>query len=261
MYGNATHTTGENYGIYGETSSTDGIGVYGDATATEGTTYGGYFRSESSAIYSCAIYAIHAATTGFGRGVYGKTDSPLGYAGRFSGDVAILGTLHKTAGSFLIDHPLDPENLLLRHNFVESPENLLIYRGKVRLDERGESVVELPEYFAALTKEDAASIHLTPAGKPFLTGGDWNLDFLGFTIYGEPDRAVFWEVLAERDDPSIRRSARPVEEKKGPENKFCDRGKLLDPISFGYPETMGQDYERHVKRRQRTEDAHARMED
>ncbi len=78
---------------------------------------------------------------------------------------------------------------------------------------------------------------------PFLTGAEWNAEFNGFTVYGEPDREVFWEVLAERDDPVIRQVGLPVEEDKGPDNKLCRRGKLLHPAAYGYPETMGQDYE------------------
>jgi hypothetical protein len=176
-----------------------------------------------------------------GRGVVGH--SVTDYAGYFNGDVYVTGSINKAACSFVIDHPLDPENKILRHNCVESPEHLLIYRGKVMLDENGEGMVEMPVYFSAVAAEDEASIHLTSVGRPFLTGAEWNADFSGFTAYGDPRREVFWEVLAERDDPVIRRIARPVEEEKGPDNKVCEKGRLLQPVAFGYPETMGQDYE------------------
>ncbi|OQX78574.1 MAG: hypothetical protein B6D61_05190 [Bacteroidetes bacterium 4484_249] len=166
-----------------------------------------------------------------------------GWAGWFSGDVYVSGTLSKGSGSFVIDHPLDPENKLLRHNFVESPENLLIYRGKVELDENGEAQVKMPDYFKALTKEDEASIHLTPVGKPFLTGADWNNDYSAIIIYGDPNRNVFWEVLADRDDPVIHELGKPVEEEKGGENTLCEKGKLLYPEAYGFPENMGRDYE------------------
>lgn len=165
------------------------------------------------------------------------------YAGYFSGNVNITGSLSKGSGSFVIDHPLDPENKLLRHNFVESPENLLIYRGKAELNEKGEAVVKMPEYFEALTKEDEASIHLTPVGRPFLTGAEWNSDFSAIIIYGDPDRDVFWEVLADRDDPVIHELGRPVEEEKGGKNTLREKGKLLYPKAYGYPESMGRDYE------------------
>jgi len=126
---------------------------------------------------------------------------------------------------------------------VESPENLLIYRGVIQLDDQGEAVVELPDYFIGLTKEDAASIQLTPLRVPFITAYEWKSGLDQFTIRGEANREVSWMVMAERDDPVIRRLARPVEEEKGPDNKYCDKGKLLDPVAYGYPESMGRDYE------------------
>ena len=174
-------------------------------------------------------------------GIFGQSSS--GWAGYFSGPVHITGNLSKGSGSFVIDHPLDPENKLLRHNFVESPENLLIYRGKADLNANGEAVIEMPDYFNALTKEDEASIHLTPVGRPFLTGAEWNNDFTAIIIYGENNRAVFWEVLADRDDPVIHELGRPVEEEKGGANTLCEKGKLLYPEAYGYPESMGRDYE------------------
>ena len=50
-------------------------------------------------------------------------------------------------------------------------------------------------------------------------------------------------VMADRDDPVIHQLHRPVEEDKGPDNKLCDRGQLLYPTAYGYPESMGKDYQ------------------
>jgi hypothetical protein len=47
----------------------------------------------------------------------------------------------------------------------------------------------------------------------------------------------------------MRQLARPVEEDKGPDNKYCDRGELLYPTAYGYPETMGRDYAESGKQR------------
>ena len=41
-------TTGNTYGGYFRSNSTNGIGVYGYANATTGNTYGGYFESSST---------------------------------------------------------------------------------------------------------------------------------------------------------------------------------------------------------------------
>ncbi len=48
-------------------------------------------------------------------------------------------------------------------------------------------------------------------------------------------------VMADRDDPVMQQLRRPIEEEKGPESKYCDRGKLLYPGAYGYPETMAAD--------------------
>ncbi len=235
-------TTGTTFAVHGYALSPSGRAVYGETGATTGTNYSiyGYNRSTSGR----AVYGTCIESTGTNYGVYGRTNSASGYGGYFHGDVNVTGELSKGSGSFLIDHPLDPENKLLRHSFVESPEHLLIYRGKAVLDHSGTARIALPEYFRVLTREDGASIHLTPGGTaPFLVSGEWNSDFSGFTIHGETDREVFWEVLADRDDPVIHQLGRPVEEVKGPDNKYCDRGKLLYPEAYGYPVQMGRDYE------------------
>ncbi|MCD6595552.1 hypothetical protein J7L68_07755, partial [bacterium] len=165
------------------------------------------------------------------------------WAGYFNGDVNITGSLSKGAGSFLIDHPLDPLNKTLRHNFVESPENLCLYRGKMTLDSDGTATITMPDYFAALTKENEATVILTPIGRtPFLASYEWNNDFTSFTIYGKPNGSVSYQVLADRDDPVMHELYHPVEEEKGTGNGWTP-GKLLYPTAYGYPKEMGQEYE------------------
>jgi hypothetical protein len=188
--------------------------------------------------------------SGTSYGVYGK--SPGGYAGYFEGNVFITGILSKGSGSFVIDHPLDPENKILRHNFVESPENLLIYRGKTQLGENGQAVVTMPDYFIALTMENEATVQLTPVGKSQGEGKyefsyDWSPAYDYFVVNGEPGRIVSWMVLADRDDPVIHELGRPVEEEKGNGNIVCKKGELLYPKAYGYPESAGKDYKMNQK--------------
>jgi hypothetical protein len=169
-----------------------------------------------------AKYAIYARAHGGG----------IKYAGYFDGNVHVAGMLSKTSGTFLIDHPLDPENKTLRHSFVESPEDLCLYRGKVQLDATGKGSVKMPSYFAALTKEEDATVSLTAIGsKPFLTGYEWNRNFTAFIVYGEPGREVSYLVLADRDDPVVHQLRRPVEEKKGA--GYFQKGELLNPEAYG----------------------------
>jgi hypothetical protein len=222
---NSGYVGHSNAGVFG--SSSNQSGVHGDSY---------YYRG----VYGQSEYGI---------GVYGLTDNSSSYAGYFQGKVHVTGALSKGSGTFLIDHPLDPENKLLSHSFVESPENLLIYRGKIRLGADGEAEVRMPDYFQALTRENEATIHLTSVGRPFLTGYEWNADGASFTAYGESGREVSWMVMADRDDPVIHQLRRPVEEDKGPDNSLCDRGELLYPEAYGYPESMGKDYQEREEMR------------
>ncbi len=158
-----------------------------------------------------------------------------------NGDMHITGSLSKGAGSFLIDHPLDPLNKTLRHSFVESPENLCLYRGKIKLDSQGRATVEMPAYFPALTKEDEATVNLTAIGtQPFLLSFQWNQEHTAFTIFGSPDAEAAYLVLADRDDPVIYQLRQPVEQEKG--NGNFEKEQLLYPQAYGYPKTMGFDY-------------------
>ncbi len=124
-------------------------GTYGHI----GDSYRGMYGSSPSG------YGIAGYTTS-GTGIYGYSSS--GDAGYFNGDVNIDGTLSKTAGSFKIDHPLDPANKYLYHSFVESPDMMNIYNGNIILNESGEAIVILPDYFKALNSE--FRYQLTPIG-------------------------------------------------------------------------------------------------
>jgi hypothetical protein len=75
-----------------------------------------------------------------------------------------------------------------------------------------------------------------------LTGCEWSEDFSTLIIYGEPDRDVYYTVMADRDDPVIHQLYKPVEEEKG--NGNFTKGKLLYPKAYGYPEEMGEDYDK-----------------
>jgi hypothetical protein len=70
-----------------------------------------------------------------------------------SGNANVSGTLTKGAGSFKIDHPLDPANKYLYHSFVESPDMMNIYNGNVITDKHGLATVILPQYFSALNRD------------------------------------------------------------------------------------------------------------
>ena len=146
--------------IFGEqigTTKVDAIGVKGQSNSVDGYGYGGYFIGGWKGVYGGVI---SSNTTSFVSGVYGiATGGTVGtrvgvygtaaggtahYAGYFAGDVFVNGTLTKSAGSFKIDHPLEPANKYLYHSFVESPDMKDIYDGIVVLNNNGEAIVNLP---------------------------------------------------------------------------------------------------------------------
>jgi hypothetical protein len=91
VFGEASATSGTTYGVYGSSASSSGRSVYGLAAATSGTSYGGYFESVSPTGRGVYGYASDGAGTNYG--VYGKTESPSGYAGYFQGDARVTGDL------------------------------------------------------------------------------------------------------------------------------------------------------------------------
>ncbi|MCS5714229.1 hypothetical protein NVV95_06640 [Herbiconiux sp. CPCC 205716] len=139
--GNAVSGNGGQYAVRGVGAYTAGVrgdsnyvGVWGEAT-----TFG--------------VFGTSTATSGQTYGVYGSAASPAGYAIYASGRMHVNGTLSKSAGSFKIDHPLDPDNQWLSHSFVESPDMMNVYNGNVTTDADGQATVELPSYFEALNRD------------------------------------------------------------------------------------------------------------
>jgi hypothetical protein len=140
-------------------------------------------------------------------------------------NLEVTGSLSKAAGTFKIDHPLDPENKYLYHSFVESPDMMNIYNGVVLLDKNGEAWVELPAYFEALNRQ--FRYNLTPIG-----GAAPNLhvaqEILGnrFRIAGgKRNIKVSWMVTGVRQDAYANAHRVKVEETK----PAGERGKYLYP--------------------------------
>lgn len=113
--------------------------------------------------------------------------------------VRVNGPLEVTGSKqFVIDHPSRQDHVL-RHAATESPVSGVEYAGTIQLDSDGEAVVELPDYFEALTNEDGRTAHLTAIGRPFPVGYDPIADGR-MTVYGDPGRELSWLVKAARRD-------------------------------------------------------------
>jgi hypothetical protein len=136
------------------TSGFGTIGVYGDADP--GGFAGNLYLQYSGSVPSVGVWgrAILPQSTA----IYGLNTAG-GPAGQFDGSVTINGNLTvngilaKSAGSFVIDDPIDPTNKYLYHSFVESPDMMNIYNGNVTTDMNGDADVTLPPYFSALNRD------------------------------------------------------------------------------------------------------------
>ncbi len=217
-----------------------GIGLTTPATLTRLLVFtSGSFvtavKGQSFATSGTGVAGVADALTSYG--IWGV--SANGFAGFFSGDVHVTGTLSKLAGAFKIDHPLDPANKYLSHSFVESPDMKNIYDGIVTLDARGEALVQLPEWFGALNKDFRYQLTCVGGYAPvyIAEGVRGNM----FRIAGgSPGLSVSWQVTGIRQDAYANAHRIPVEEMK----PDIERGFYLSPEALGHPAEKSIDWAR-----------------
>lgn len=144
------------------------------------------------------------------------------------GDVRITGNLSKGSGSFTIDHPLDPQNKLLSHSFVESPDMMNVYNGNVSLDANGEAWIELPEWFSVLNKDFRYQLTAIGGFAPIYIAE--KIEGNRFKIAGgNPSLEVSWQVTGIRNDPYAQAHRIQVEKEKS----ASERGSYLHPDAYG----------------------------
>jgi hypothetical protein len=259
-------------GVHGQSSSA--IGVYGESTSnyalagesTSGTGVLGLSEGSGSGVYgqstsgtgvegeSTSSFGVHG-TTGASYGVYGEggsvgvvahnTDATGGnfaYLGAgccaadLYGNVAVHGTLTKTAGSFKIDDPIDPANKYLSHSFVESPDMMNIYNGNIVTDGSGIADVTLPDWFSALNKD--FRYQLTVIGVFAQAIIEQEITDNHFRIRtNQPNVKVSWQVTGVRHDPYAEAHRIPVVEDK----PVAEKG------TYQFPELYGQPAEKSLK--------------
>ena len=217
---------GENQNDAGDGTGVTGIGgwrgVFGQAT-----TSGSGVRT---GVYGAAVSTNTATNYGiFGFALNGATN----WAGWFAGNVNVAGTLSKSAGSFRIDHPLDPENKYLYHSFVESPDMMNIYNGNVTTDAAGYAQVTMPDWFDALNRD--YRYQLTVIGQFAQAIVADEMKDRQFAIRTDkPNVKVSWQVTGIRQDEFANANRIPVEQDK-PE---AERGSYLHPELFGQPASL-----------------------
>lgn len=221
-----------NEGVVGQSFTGNGVRglVLQDNTAVAGVLGEAMGRNGNGVI-------AQANTGPLAYGIWGRSTS--GYAGYFQGKVAVVGTLTKPAGGFLIDHPLDPENRYLLHSFVESPERLNVYSGTVVTDADGAAVIELPEYFEALNEDFRYQLTAIGAFAQAIVTEEVR-DGRFAIATDRPEVKVSWQVSGVRRDAFARANPMVADEEK-PED---ERGTYLHPEAWGKPAEAGRDFAR-----------------
>jgi len=236
-----TETTGATPTLLVESnsSSSNTFGVHSIITPTNPGGFSAALRGQNNGTGGSGI-GVWGSHDGTGWGVYGTSGSG-GLAGRFVGDVSVIGILSKSGGSFKIDHPQDPENMYLSHSFVESPDMKNIYDGVVILNKQGQAIVTLPSYFNALNQEFRYQLTTIGGYAPvyIATEIESSPNAQHFTIAGgTPNLKVSWQVTGIRHDAWANQNRIPTEEYKSD----SDKGKYLNPDAFNQPKEKGIGY-------------------
>jgi hypothetical protein len=227
-------TSDSYYGVYGTSTSNtgvvgnsgSGVGVYGSSNS-----YFGVFGSSVSSY-----------------GVYGSSDSS--YAGYFYGNVNVTGNISAASANasikaFRIDHPLDPANKVLMHSCVESNERLTVYAGTVTTDAKGEATISLPDWFSALNTDLRYQLTTIGDARAWIAA---EVKANRFTIASDkPGIKVCWQVTGVREDAYAKAHPLEVESKKTGREK----GRYLNPVDHGQPDSKGIDYEERQKAQQK----------
>jgi hypothetical protein len=183
-----------------------------------------YFENNSTTIPTVYINSNGGAT-----GLY----TPSATVG---GNLNVNGTLSKAAGTFKIDHPLDPANKYLIHSFVESPDMMNIYNGNITTDGSGLATVTLPGYFMAENKDFRYQLTVLGGTGFAMAKVEKKIEGNHFIIKtSEPNTEVSWLVTGIRKDKYAEHNRIIPEIEKEEQNK----GKYLHPEFYGMKKESG----------------------
>ncbi|NOY50973.1 MAG: hypothetical protein GXO88_10485 [Chlorobi bacterium] len=212
--------TGKYVGVaaWASQANNSSIGVYG--------RYNGNGSYDGTGVYGIAI----TSNSNRGYGVYGEGNRYGIYA---NGDMGASGSK-----SFAIDHPLDPENKILKHYSIESPEVLNMYRGNIILDQKGEAVVRLPDYFNEININFSYQLTAVGMAAPGIFVKNEINEKGEFKIAGgNAGQKISWTVFADRNDPYMKTNRdKEVDVLEKPD---YEKGKYITPKLYGQPESKG----------------------
>ncbi|RLB39446.1 MAG: hypothetical protein DRH30_09875 [Deltaproteobacteria bacterium] len=231
------HIGGVEHAVYGEHPSgkwgalgTDRAAVYGEhsdgSMGSIGLQHNGMFGWSSSS----EAYAYLGADNA---GVYANKGTYAEWAGLFTGDVKVNGSITETGSlKVVMDHPEDPSGRYLTQAAVVAPERLTMIGGTVVLDEHGEARVDLPSWFAEVNTD--LSYQLTPIGAPMpLLHVASELEGMHFRVAGGvAGEKVSWQLAGIRSDPWAQDHPHQTEAPKPADEK----GTYIYPAGWGVGE-------------------------
>jgi trimeric autotransporter adhesin len=250
VYGASYGTNASADGVHGLSNSAGASGVAGVNNANGVGVYGagGSGGTGVTGTGSNGVLGYSSTAGGVGVGAYNSSSGDAlfaenqsgGFAAFFLGDVDVDGNLSKAAGSFKIDHPIDPANKYLYHSFVESPDMMNIYNGNVTTNAQGLVVVHMPDWFEALNRD--FRYQLTVMGQFAQAIVASKMANHAFTIKTDkPNVEVSWQVTGVRHDAWADAHRIPVEVAKPAK----ERGSYLHPELFGAPASQSLVHVRH----------------
>ena len=159
-------TSGENYGIMGQTDSTSGVGVYGYARATLGVNYG--VRGESDSQDGIGVHGIGELTgvlgeSGSGYGLRGETSSS-NYAGVYA-----LG--HGSDADLILGgrSAVDDDGILYSDPSYDSSDLFLVAHDGVRIDLDNDGDGEDAD-FTIVDKDNTIIFNVDESGDVYVAG-------------------------------------------------------------------------------------------
>ena len=220
------------------------VGSFGEAGAGV-TATGGTATSGGEGI----------AASGDGIDAYAGAGGAGGnFAGSFTGNINVSGTLSASTKDFKIDHPMDPANKYLVHASVESSEMKNIYDGNVTTDGQGRATVRLPEWFEVLNTD--FRYQLTVIGQFAQAIIGHKIENNQFEIRtSAPNVEVSWQVTGVRQDAYAKANPLVVEQEKDARL----RGFYIHPELYGAPAEKQIEWARHPQTMKRMKEMQAKQ--
>ncbi len=166
--------------------------------------------------------------------IWGQGDGQ--WAGYFSGDVRVTGSIDQSLAAVKMDDPRAPTERYLNQATVVGGEMLTMYNGNVTTDAKGVAVVKVPAYVEAINKD--FRYQLTTIGQFAQAIVEKELKDGEFVVRTDkPFVKVSWQVSGVRNDPAAQSFGWKAEEDKSAK----DKGTYLNPAAYGQSKSMSVD--------------------